>query len=923
MFDALIVAIYIFSVICVGIYYSRGISSMREFSLADRKFPMPVIMSTISATFIGADFIFGFAQQSFSIGMIFLFPLLGLCLCKVVIAYSVVPRVAKFEDAFSAGDIMARDYGTIGRIVTGLSGTIISIGFVGAQVAACTILFKYFFGVPNVLGFLVACSVIVIYSALGGFRAVAFTDMLQFGVLLVALPIICNFELSKIGGITAILSAMPESHFSPSTDVVFDQVAWFFFFLLPLLDPGVLQRIIMDRDHRKVAQAFKASALTDIPIYLIICVIGLIALVKNPDIDAGLAFAEIIGGLPTGIKGLAIAGVLAVFMSTADSYLNVASISLVHDVIKPIFKNRLSEKTELRLAQSSTAVIGVFAIYMSLSFPSILDLIVYFQNLSWAPLIVVPLYASIFGLRANAVAFVASGVAGVSIQYIWPAIFGTTPEIWMMPLSLCASTTVLLATHFGTGGRLPERSKDRKNGWRLNFADISKKLGDLLFAFSQYSPRRVTSFGASYSLFGFFAVLNYIMPVFMWSNSDSNHFGLHLVMRFLAAALCFGLLINEYWPLLWRRYLPYYWHGTLLYCLPFYATFMLLDNNCSHFWLCNMVLTIFLLASLVDWLSFSVLLVLGGILGYGVCIALGTDFSLVLDAGTLYVAMYMYVFAALIGILFSRRQEKITQEKLAALRILSSSIAHEMRTPLATIAINAQVLAKNLPKYQETYALARKSLLPIPFISDNDFKNCADIPDRINEISGSTQDLINMLLLKMGDVQSKSATLFSVRSCIERALVQYPIKTNQKCEIIWDKKEDFSFVGNDFLFIHVIFNLIQNSLTAVSTRDVGEIKIWIEKCKSENRVHFYDNGVGIPKHIQNEVFSPFVSATEGGTGLGLVFCKMVMKGFDGDIIYKPLEECGTEMVLIFPKVKEEQAAQSIEIDPNAVIARPT
>ncbi len=112
---------------------------------------------------------------------------------------------------------------------------------------------------------------------------------------------------------------------------------------------------------------------------------------------------------------------------------------------------------------------------------------------------------------------------------------------------------------------------------------------------------------------------------------------------------------------------------------------MLLDNGCTNFWLCNIVLALFLLAALVDWLSFSLLLILGALLGYGAFLWLGNDHIPPLDYETIYSAVYMYAFAVIIGILFSRRNDKIIQEKLNVLQSMSASMAHDIRTPLAAI----------------------------------------------------------------------------------------------------------------------------------------------------------------------------------------------------------------------------------------------
>lgn len=227
-----------------------------------------------------------------------------------------------------------------------------------------------------------------------------------------------------------------------------EQAAWFFIFLIPLLDPAIMQRIMMDRDEEKIATGFRLSALTDIPIYLVVCLIGLIAFVKNPGLDSNLSFPYILSELPNGIKGLAVAGVFAVTMSTADSFLNAASVSLVHDVIKPCLRRPMKDRLEVLLAQVATVLLGFSAIFGALKFPRLLDLIIYFQNISWMPLIMAPLYATLFGLGANRRSFIIAGTCGIGAQVLWPLAIGKISELFLALISLTASCLGLLISHF-------------------------------------------------------------------------------------------------------------------------------------------------------------------------------------------------------------------------------------------------------------------------------------------------------------------------------------------------------------------------------------------------------------------------------------------------------------------------------------------
>lgn len=95
-----------------------------------------------------------------------------------------------------------------------------------------------------------------------------------------------------------------------------------------------------------------------------------------------------------------------------------------------------------------------------------------------------------------------------------------------------------------------------------------------------------------------------------------------------------------------------------------------------------------------------------------------------------------------------------------------------------------------------------------------------------------------------------------------------------------DEREDFSFRGDETLYLFVLFNLLKNALYYFKRRSDGEIRIK----GAHNRIHFRDTGPGMPKQNLDRLFHSFYTAgKQGGTGLGLAYCKRVMRAFGGEI----------------------------------------
>jgi len=441
MIDSVIIFTYFIVVLIIGIYKGRDIGTMRDFSIADKKYTLPVMVATISATDIGSGSTFGIVESVFSSGIVFILIAFGSPINLMIVSRFFAHRLEKFQDCISVGDIMARFYGKSAQIMTGILGTLYCAAAVGAQVSAIGLIVQYFFQIPYLLGVLVGIGIVIIYSSFGGIRAVTATDVIQFAVLIIAIPMVCNIGLNLVGGYQQLFSKLPPHLISLPSEPT-SIIRYFFIFLafaIPFLDPATMQRILMGRDIRQIQHSFQIAAWIGVPFFFLTGLIGLTAVVLNPNLDPNMALPHLINTiLPFGLKGLAVAGLLAVVMSTADSYLNAGGIALVHDVIKPIYADRLNEKRELFLAKFLTFALGLLAAIVALNFQSIMGIILFSLNF-WGPLVVFPLYVGLFGFESNKINLYVSAAFGVATFAIWYLFIGPKTGIDALIPSMAAN----------------------------------------------------------------------------------------------------------------------------------------------------------------------------------------------------------------------------------------------------------------------------------------------------------------------------------------------------------------------------------------------------------------------------------------------------------------------------------------------------
>lgn len=449
MLDIIIVAIYLIAVLLAGIKSGLKIKTLRDYSVGYKTFPTMVVTAAVFATLVGGGDLVGVSEKVFSSGLVVIFGFLGFIARDLLTAWFIIPRFTDYHDCLTAGDVMGKFYGKSGKILVGVAGVLQNAIFLGVQVGALGYVTEYFFGVPQWIGMVISALVVVLYSSIGGIYSVTITDVMQFGVLVAAMPILFSIGVERVGGLSGILQAIPAEKLSiiprNGDDIRFYSL--FFVFAIPYLGPVLLQRMLMSRDFRQARSAFMISATLRFPFYFMIGTLGFVALILKPDLQSNFAFPYLVNTiLPVGVKGFVVAGVLAVIMSTADSVLHVSGIMFVHDIISPIFGEKITKNRELILSQVFTALIGLLSIVAALTIKSLIEISV-LGFACWLPVISVPLIAGILGIRASKRALFISGFFGLLAFFVWRFNFFAVTHIDSVLPGFVMSAIVFFLVH--------------------------------------------------------------------------------------------------------------------------------------------------------------------------------------------------------------------------------------------------------------------------------------------------------------------------------------------------------------------------------------------------------------------------------------------------------------------------------------------
>jgi two-component system, CAI-1 autoinducer sensor kinase/phosphatase CqsS len=245
----------------------------------------------------------------------------------------------------------------------------------------------------------------------------------------------------------------------------------------------------------------------------------------------------------------------------------------------------------------------------------------------------------------------------------------------------------------------------------------------------------------------------------------------------------------------------------------------------------------------------------------------------------------------------------VTRYNLMSPATVAATVAHEMRTPLASIRMQAEALEQFLPDLQKGYELAVAHGLCEPAFHPGASHRLAALSRGISHQVDRSNAVIDMMLAsaRMEQIDTASFAVYSAADCVAEALETYPFGKGERDRVNVILAGDFQFYGSNSLMIYVIFNLLKNSLYALKAAGKGDIRITVTAGADRHMLTFTDTGSGIPASTVPKIFDAFFTTKKsGGAGIGLAFCKRVVASFGGQMRCESVEREYTTFALELP-----------------------
>ncbi len=453
LIDFVIFGIYFLVVLAVGVYFYLKNQSRDDYYVGGRDISAYHVGLSIVATDVGGGFSIGLGGLGFIMGLsgswLLFTGLIGAWLAAVLI----IPKLKKMDmekGLLTYPDFLERVYNKKVAIFAAVISGIGYLGFTAAQIlagaklAAGSLFSDFTFMDPLQFSLFIMAAIILLYTVLGGIKAVIYTDTIQWiillsGLLFAGLPILWF----KLGGWEVISASLPANHFSLLNIKPITFINWFFT-IVPIwfIAMTLYQRAFACRSVKEAKKAFLIAGVFEYPLMAFMGVsLGLLGSIVFPDADPEMALPMLLRDyLPIGVSGFVLAAYFSAVMSTADSCLIASSGNFVNDLIEKFLPKQLSHNGMVRLSQIVTLIVGLLALVLASSFTTILDLILNAYAFMVSGLFI-PTIAAYFLRRQDSTAALVSMILGGTttiflIGFKIKIMFGIDPSVIGISVSL-------------------------------------------------------------------------------------------------------------------------------------------------------------------------------------------------------------------------------------------------------------------------------------------------------------------------------------------------------------------------------------------------------------------------------------------------------------------------------------------------------
>lgn len=428
--DIIIFAVYFLLMLSVGYFFLNKNKDERDYYAGGGDMKPAHVGLSVVATDVGGGFSIGLGGLGFTMGLSGSWMLFTGLIGAWISAALLIPRVFDWQAKHGRHFLtLPQVFGFLYNKNVAIVAAVISIvgytGFTSSQLLAGAKLTSATFpemGIQQMLW--IMGGIAVVYTMMGGMKAVIYTDTVQWIILLIGLMgVAIPMSWIALGGLEGIKPYI-DNDMLRLNNVSWQKLLNWAVTIVPIWFVGMTlyQRIFACKDVKNAKRAWYIAGVLEWPLMAFTGVaLGLLAKVailqgvvdvpgggvlQDEELGLPLLIKNI---LPVGVTGVVLAAYFSAVLSTADSCLMAASGSVVGDLVPT--KNKGSHKSVVRFSQVSTLILGVFAIMLASVMENVLSLMLYAYSFMVSGLCV-PIVAAIFLKKRYPIPALVSMVVG-------------------------------------------------------------------------------------------------------------------------------------------------------------------------------------------------------------------------------------------------------------------------------------------------------------------------------------------------------------------------------------------------------------------------------------------------------------------------------------------------------------------------------
>lgn len=419
---------YLVALTAINFVRARKIRNQEDFMVAGRKLKWPVMVFTLICTWIGSGTFISGAEFASKAGFSALWLSAGAWV-GIIIIYFLAAKIQTFGQ-YTIGDILEVRYGPLARLFGAVALIISFTAIVSYQFVAGGFILNVATdgAISEQLGIYISAAFVILFTAVGGMIAVAYTDLPNGIIIVLACLLSVPFVYAAAGGLQGAQASLPPGYFAVvnsqfGANPTLKAMGYFLSTMLLLLGvQSMYQKFYSARSPEDAKKAVVFWTIGTVLVETLVVIIAVFSYSKFKDqIDLTIPKE---GGkvvllaarnlVPAPIGVLLLGAACAVVISTGMNYLLSPSSNLIRDVYQRFINKSATDRQLVGLQKIFIVVIGIVAFFLALRLKSVLEMS-YFAYTIYGVAITPALIAALAWKRATKAGGLASIISGTIV----------------------------------------------------------------------------------------------------------------------------------------------------------------------------------------------------------------------------------------------------------------------------------------------------------------------------------------------------------------------------------------------------------------------------------------------------------------------------------------------------------------------------